>query len=532
MTDGLHAAASPRTIGKRLMSLAVERPRTVLTLVTIVLTTVLLVVVARPLSPDVSGQLWIAAQLRHGARLYLDISEINPPLWFWLALPVDAVADLLGARPEDVLIVALGCGSLLSLLATNCLIETFPAATRIRFLCYGAVALVFMALRDVGQREQMALIGALPYVALIAARRDEREVPSWLGLAVGGGAALGFALKHYFVAVPLVLELWLLLRLRRRWRPLRPELLVLAAGAASYVGAIMMVTPEYLRISVPELLLAYGSTGARSLGHMIRPAQPVWLLVLCAIVAQRAHMRCRLSSLATGLLLAALGFFAAWLIQHKGWPYQSIATTGCLALAMAATLAEGAGRPRPIAVAALLAPMVLALAPTQWVPTADTDIAPALDGLRRGDVVAIVSEEGRTAWPATTGRGLRFSGRRGAFWGLAAVTANELGAHDPRIAAFGRKMVRDAVIDYRCLPPQRLIFAPGRASKTVTSASENPLGYFMRDAAFVDLLGHYRRMDLPGNFDAFALTRPFDALPAAICRHGTLTSSGTVERLR
>ncbi|MBC7578731.1 MAG: hypothetical protein H7312_15420, partial [Tardiphaga sp.] len=32
-----------------------------------------------PLCPDVSGQFWLAHAMRRGARLYLDIVEINPP---------------------------------------------------------------------------------------------------------------------------------------------------------------------------------------------------------------------------------------------------------------------------------------------------------------------------------------------------------------------------------------------------------------------------------------------------------------------
>ena len=42
---------------------------------------------------DVSWQLWIARQLNGGARLYRDIVEVNPPLWFWMALPVEAVGS-------------------------------------------------------------------------------------------------------------------------------------------------------------------------------------------------------------------------------------------------------------------------------------------------------------------------------------------------------------------------------------------------------------------------------------------------------
>src|SRR5215469_7696746 len=36
---------------------------------------------------DVSWQLWIAHQLNGGARLYHDIIEANPPLWFWMGMP-------------------------------------------------------------------------------------------------------------------------------------------------------------------------------------------------------------------------------------------------------------------------------------------------------------------------------------------------------------------------------------------------------------------------------------------------------------
>ena len=515
---------------RHLVPAAMSRPWVAVTLGTLVLTALLLAVLPRPLSPDISGQLWIADRMRHGARLYLDIAEINPPLWFWMAMPVNGLAELLGVPPEHVLIATIGGAALASLLATNALLGQVPPALRTVLLLYGACILLVMPLRDLGQREHLALIGALPYVALIAARREGRRVPAWLALLVGCGAAAGFALKHYFVAVPLLLELWLVLALRRGWRPLRPELLVLLAGAAGYAAAIVVLTPAYLRVTVPELALAYGAFGAPSLSLMIRPAQPIWVLMLCGIVAQRSVAQRPLPPLATALLIAAGGFFAAWLIQHKGWPYQGIATTGMLALALAMALPcssalpsppDGAApRPRLVTLAGLVAAVLLFAAPTQWVPTPETDLAPALAGLNAGDAVAIVSKEGRTAWPTTVGRGLRFPGRRTSFWILAAVDANAAGANDPRIAALGRSVVHESVLGYRCLPPRRIVFSPGRAASTVTAASDNPLGYFLRDPQFVALLRHYRRLDLPGAFDAFQLSRPLAPQIAAGCPRG------------
>ena len=42
---------------------------------------------------DVAWQLWIARRMHAGANLYRDIIETNPPLWFWMALPVDRLRD-------------------------------------------------------------------------------------------------------------------------------------------------------------------------------------------------------------------------------------------------------------------------------------------------------------------------------------------------------------------------------------------------------------------------------------------------------
>src|SRR4051812_16333854 len=64
---------------------------------------------------DVSAQLWIAHQIDGGGRLYRDIIEVNPPLWFWMAVPVDRVASLLNVRAEQVLIPAMGCLAALSI---------------------------------------------------------------------------------------------------------------------------------------------------------------------------------------------------------------------------------------------------------------------------------------------------------------------------------------------------------------------------------------------------------------------------------
>src|SRR3954451_2637627 len=79
-----------------------------------------------------------------------------------------------------------------------------------------------------------------------------------------------------------------------------------------------------------------------------------------------------------------------------------------------------------------------------------------------------------------------------AYWMLSAVARNEaLGSPDPRLTSLGARVVHDTVVDYRCMPPRRIIFprpAPG-------SDDFDVLPFFLRDAEFAALLSHYRLLE-------------------------------------
>src|SRR5260221_5815281 len=220
---------------------------------------------------DVASQLLIAQRIHEGARVYRDIAEANPLLWFWMALPIVRVAALLHLQATAVLIAAFGVLVGLSLAATDRLLRHVAPHPRALFLAYATLILAALPWMHVGQREQIVLIGALPYAALVAARREARTVSPFLAIAIGVGAGLGFALKHYFLIVPGALELWLLACTGRRWRPLRPETLGMAGVGAGY-GAALLVEHDYLTRMVPLVRLAYRQFGPpRSIISLFNP---------------------------------------------------------------------------------------------------------------------------------------------------------------------------------------------------------------------------------------------------------------------
>jgi hypothetical protein len=264
---------------------------------------------------DVAWQLWIAGRIHAGANLYTDIIETNPPLWFWMALPIDRIASLLHVRIEPVLVAAIGLLTALSIVATDRLLVDMPGRRRAFILAYAALMLTAMPWVHVGQREQIVLIATIPYISLLAARRDGRRVPWALAALVGLGAGLGLALKHYFLQVPILLELWLLIAQGRRWRPFRAETLAVVLIGITYAAAIVAIEPDFLSRILPLLQLAYGVFGATSAKYLFGPLAIVALttIALAALILRNPFRND--ASLASALLIAAIGFAAAYFIQ-------------------------------------------------------------------------------------------------------------------------------------------------------------------------------------------------------------------------
>lgn len=461
----------------------------------VALVTLMLVTAARisgTVDSDVAWQLWIAGRIHAGANLYTDIVETNPPLWFWMALPVERVASLFHVRIESVLIIAIGLATALSLAATDRLAAHIEPRRRGLLLAYAAISLAAMPWMHVGQREQIVLIATVPYAALIANRRDERPVSLLLAASIGAGAALGFALKQYFLLVPAMLEVWLLAGERRRWRPLRPETLALVAIGLCYAAAIVLVEPDFISRIVPLIRLAYGVFGAPGIQYLFGPFAVLGLLLLGALALRARVLAGRGTPLASAMAIAALAFALVYFIQFKGWPYHAIPLIGCASLGLACLLAEAEETPpwlRVFAPALLLLPLALS-AEEQLNPALPSpDVLNAVSGLKRGDSVAFLTTETAIPWSVTLQGGYRYASRYNGFWMMRAIIRNEQSQRpDPRLTALGQQIASETATDLACIPPRRIIVTRPRQGE----ATFDILPFFLRDRGFASLLSHYR----------------------------------------
>ncbi|HEY4069968.1 MAG TPA: hypothetical protein VGM04_00230 [Sphingomicrobium sp.] len=462
---------------------------------------------------DVSWQLWVAHQLNGGARLYRDVVEGNPPLWFWMAMPADALAGLIHVGPDHLLVIAVGSCAALSLAATNRMLEPIDDPRRALLMAYAALVLVAMPWLQFAQREQIAMIGALPYAALIAARRSGRPVGTRFAILVGAGAALGFALKHYFLLVPILLELWLLAGLGKRWRPLRPETIAVAAVGIAYAAAFALFARDYFSVSLPMLVLAYGVTGAERVIDLFQPAVLTGLVTLALLVAHRRAFRSDETGFAAALVVAAAGFATGYFIQAKGWSYHAVPLAGCAAIALAASLTRGT-RPRFLALAApalLMLPLWIGAQQAIGHRYIEPDVAEAVAGLHAGDSVGFIGTDPAFGWPVTLQRGFMYPSRYSSFWMMRAVMRSSAsGNPDPALAAFGNRAVTETAQDFSCRPPRRIIVARPTAAQARLGAFDI-LEFFLRDPQFAQLLRHYRPVQRT-SVEVFELVAP---LPSA-----------------
>ena len=401
--------------------------------------------------PDVSWLLYTAREMLGGARLYIDLVEVNPPLIVWLNLVPAALAARLGLSDIVVyraLVVAAALVSFVVASRALGLLRTPADPAARRLLCLmTAVALVPLAGGDFGEREHLLLILGLPYVLLVAVRASGVPVGAVLSLPAGIMAGVGIALKPYFLLLPLALEGWLLLR--RRTAIARPETLAMAAVAAAYLAAIQLwATPfwelardfggaYYRFLQEPLLLTAFTGHGAA--------------LALCAMLAY-VVLRDRREDrpLWTVLLLATIALYGSAVLQRKGWRYHFYPSmaTGLLLLTLMATAAMPQARSlaarlyRAVATAvvvfvplSLIAGAILQLVRPERAPViGDPDLPALADLVRReipGGSLLVLSTNMASAFPLVPLTDTRWASRFPSVWLLGALYHDELGAPQP-----------------------------------------------------------------------------------------------------
>jgi hypothetical protein len=466
-----------------------------------------------------------------GARLYVDIVEVNPPLVFAMDLPAVLFArwfhipDILAYRGFVVGILAISLALSQRSLRSLCVGPGAPPRHRVIFLL--VFTLFAVPGEAFGQREHLMLAFMLPYLfssCVLAAGQKTAGNSMLVGLLAG----LGLALKPYFVVFWAGVELWLLIK-----RPPAPFLrrasLALGATLLGYIVAVWLVTPDYF-----QLVRLLGSAYAKYMSVSplttlgIEKRSAVILVSLLAFVAfRRVHAG---DPLTGGLAVGTASLLIAAALQRKGWWYHFYPSVG-MALVLLGVILVRSRQTKLAPVARVI--RYVSLATLIFVIGASLSRMPRVIADPRSDAItgypgyqeleALVARQARgrpvmvwsfniqSAFPLVPAAGAVWGSRFPSMWSVPALYWDQMLEHRaPRFRERSKQTDAERFVtsamaqDLRVRPPALLIvLTPSRDTSAIGFDRLDLRSYFAMDPGIAEVLKCFRFVRHIGVHDVF-----------------------------
>lgn len=291
---------------------------------------------------DVSWLISLCEKVLNGETPYRDFIEVNPPASIILYIAPVAFARFIGFRPELAVDGFVFAVALVSLWLTAAIVKSaalFGRRTVFQLALLFAAIFVLLPAQNFGEREHIALMIFLPFLALAAARAEGKNVALALVFAAGMGAGITAIIKPHFVFAIVFVAVVAALN-TKNWRVFFAfENWIAGAMLAAYGVLVYAAYPDFVTHTLPLVAEIYVPVRASLWKFLVHFATPIFVLVLAMVWMLK---RSRAFHAPFSLLLAAsFGFAISYYGQLKGWSYHSYPM---LALALAAAVIAFAQR--------------------------------------------------------------------------------------------------------------------------------------------------------------------------------------------
>ena len=457
------------------------------------------------LNPDVSWINFGALRMLHGAVLYRDIVEVNPPLIYYLSMPPLWLSSVTGWSDTAVFtlwVELLAVGSaFISYLVFGGAGERLGKPYLSMCIAQVMLACLFIG-ESFGQREHLLFVFLCPYVSLKIARLEGRVVSPKLAAFVGILAAFAIALKPHYVIVIILLEVWQLIRLRKlRDQLITPETLGALSMVALFGAMLLIFHPEYLTQMVPLGRIAYLPYYHESASKIFGLFGFVIFLVSCFFILERLG-GLALSSIT--LSIAGVASAAAMLVQFRGFHYQLLPALFFLVI-WQSSLCWSQVLANRIAAAVAIAGLVGVIA-TFNSPLPYRSNLPTVDLVPEGSSVAVLSTNISDGFPMVTERHLRWESRFPSLWFMSLIYLSDeattrQSAFDSAEHDLANALRRQVVDDLVRGKPDVIMVSTIRYLIVPT-----PVDYydsFGKDPRFQGFMAGYRKIDADKKFDYY-----------------------------
>ena len=466
---------------------------------------------------DVAWVLWGTREMLNGAKWGVDIIEPNPPLAWYLSMPSTLIAGWLSVPLDWTFKVVVAVAAAISAMVFATL-SSAESRFRRAFLCaVSATCLLLLPGREFGQREHLAAIAVLPYLALAGRRASGEGNPSaGATIAIGLAMGLGVALKPFFLAVPLLVELVVQLTSDRRPRLFRAENVASAALVAGYALLLILFGRQYLAEVVPLANEIYWSFN-RSMRDIAEDIYPS-LMAVIAFAAYAAYKKDRQSLI---LFAAYCGFAISDILQRKGYPYHLLPVIILAVLMLAHMSTTGLRLVRGLALFVMTTFSLSIIQPPLSWWTANKpggSRAGEVDGFReaiarhaRNSRFLVVAVHPYPSFPTAIYTPAHYVSRTNSQWFLPAVEQLREGIATRTDRAAIESHAREFIMHDLAAKPGLVLIDRNAARHTVGSKDFDILAFYQEDPGFRQVWRHYREIESIGQFRQFV--RVTDSAP-------------------
>lgn len=276
------------------------------------------------LNHDASWYLIATSMWLDGGVLYKDIMEINPPLAFYLTVPVVIASKLANVDQTTAFILYIIILTAIALLWTKSIINRLsdlgPAKETV-VLLFAILAVVVSPIEHFAEREHFFVILTLPLFTYLSIMDNESDVPKWEIFLLAVFATFGIALKPYFL-IPLVLAVLFRLSINRKLEELFNTInLTVFFLCLLYLIASYFLHPQFFSTIMPYGRQIYGYSD-NSLSEVFNRSLPgiIFLLLLLYLSLGRISI----NPIIKKLFGISFGCIIVFLIQQKGWYYHYV----------------------------------------------------------------------------------------------------------------------------------------------------------------------------------------------------------------
>lgn len=460
-----------------------------------------------PINGDTGFYARSGSLMLQGARLYRDIVDPNaPPVYLFSAACV-ALGQLVGLAPEPAFLLTFTLIIVLVIYRTSrILVQLFPDQPYTPALLTVMVTYCLLPyVKDMfGEREHILSCMILPW---LFASSSDLEFRSRKGQILDGFmAAIGIAMKPYFIAAYCMMQFVNLISSRRRAQVLRLDNLVIAGVQAAFAVVTFVFFPGYLFIVRMALATYYNF---RLSLFQVCLNGTLFLLIAATILSVSSDSQQPLSKMRNLILAIGWSMALVMIYQREGFAYHyyPIGVMAILALAtlfLDSIVDASRSTQRYSACALIIAVVVLGIVQgteAREMPKMTGPLLPVVKREASGKPILVLSTSLWVSSPLVNYSGTSLAWRFPNMWTLGGFYPGKPVADNPHpyhsrqeMGVYERYLIDSLNQDVALHPPQLIILETGDQKEGFRNGDFDYLEYFLRDASFAQFFSKYEKV--------------------------------------